>query len=232
MASSKRQKAIIGGLVAASVGVVALLFATGASAEEFVPEEEDEPIEEDPEAKEEIPEQKEVEEIEEKTGVDLGEEGWTPAKISDFLGSLGYKGSGGSRLRQFQRDSRVPALKGLLLSMPQVATDLNAGFSKVDGQAGPKTIEQLNRAGLLAVTLKWRRNFVGAGGSPAFFQSLQNMGYTVTRTPEVATKAFQQDAKVAIPMPSLRTDGNVDGPTLNALAIALTHHAQGNWVFN
>lgn len=219
---------------AVGFGVMTLLLLMGsasAAEEEFDPAEEDDEPEIDPGATEDVPEPEEVEEIKKETGVDLGNEGWTESKVNTFLGSLGYGGSRGTRVRQFQRDSRVNPLKNALLGMPEVATSLATGMSKVDGDIGPKTIEQLNRAGLLAVSLKWNRAaFLFKGGEPPFFEALVEMGYTVTRSPEQATKKFQRDARTALDMTSLRTDGNVSPATLNALAIALTLHSQGNWV--
>lgn len=218
--------------IAVGVGALALLFATGASAAEepFDPNEEDDDPEIDPNAAEEIPE--ETEEIKEETGVDIGEggEGWTDEKVNEFLGSLGYRGSRGARVRQFQRDSRVNPLLTDLRNMNQVATSLADGVSIVDGKVGPKTIEQLNRAGLIAVTLNWNpAKYVGKGGEPAFFEGLQEMGYNVTKRPEQATKQFQRDVRTALDIP-VRTDGNVDPVTLNAFAIALTQHAMGDWI--
>jgi hypothetical protein len=223
-------------IIPIGIGVVALaalaLFATGASAEEFDPAEEDDDPEIDPDAKEEIPPAEEVEKIAEETGVDLGEggDGWTDQKVNDFLGNLGYKGTLGARVRQFQRDCRVNPLKSELLDTPEVSISLENGMSKVDGDIGPKTVEQLNRVGVMAAALRWNPGrFLFKGGEAKFFEALKDLGYTVTRRPEQATKEFQRDLNTALNL-GVRTDGHVDGPTLSGLAIALTMNSQGDWI--
>lgn len=221
-------------LIPIGIGAVALLgialFATGASADEFDPIEEDDDPEIDPDVTEEVPDPDVVEEVKKETGVDLGgDEGWTDEKIGAFLGSLGYSGSLGSKVRQFQRDSRVNPLKNALMNAGPVTMEIDE-MSLVDGKVGPKTIEQLNRVGVLAASLQWKpAQFLFKGGEAKFFEALKDMGYTITRRTEQATKQFQRDAKASFGIPT-RTDGHVDANTLSALALALTEHALGNWV--